>query len=55
MSEEMLKMLEVLGDDAKSAFIIYLVFDYGSLWLLIGLVTWGVRTVWKRETQKKSA
>lgn len=46
-SESVLLLIESLGDDAKLAFIIYLALDYASLWVLFGLVTWGVRTLWK--------
>lgn len=46
-NEEVLKLIEALGDDAKTAFIAYLVIDYGSLWIFFALVTWGVRAFWK--------
>lgn len=49
MSEEKLMMLlEKLGAEGISAFYVYLALDYVSIWLLIGLITWGVRTVWKQ-------
>jgi len=47
--ENVLALLQSLGEDAKIAFFVYLLIDYGSLWILIGLVAWGVRTVWEYE------
>lgn len=45
--EIMMKLIENLGDDAKTAFIMYLCFEYGSMLILLGLATWGVRSFWK--------
>ncbi len=46
--EQMITLIESLGDDAKTAFITYLVLDYGSLWIIIALIAWGIRTLWKK-------
>lgn len=49
--EKVAMLIEGLGDDVKTAFIAYLVMDYGSLWLFFGLITWGIRTVWKNRKE----
>jgi hypothetical protein len=46
--EAVLKLIETLGDDAKQAFMMYLFCEYGSFFVLLGLVTWGVRALWKK-------
>ena len=50
-NEALYKLIETLGDDAKTILIVYLVFHYGSLWVFMGLMTWGIRTLWlKRDS-----
>ena len=50
--EAILKLIESLGDDAKTAFITYLCIDYGMVALIVGLTTWGIRTVWKEKKDR---
>lgn len=52
MTEETIyKLIEIIGDDAKTVFITYLVLEFFSVWLIIGLITWGVRTLWKKRNE----
>ena len=51
MDDKLLVMLENLGAEGIDAFYVYLVLDYGSLWILIGLFIWGARTVWAQIKQ----
>ncbi len=46
MDQELFTLLRQLGDDALVAYIVYLCLDYGTVLLLIGVVTWGARAVW---------
>ena len=47
MSEDQFYMiLQQLGDDAKTIAILYLFLDYGGLFLIVFLVTWGIRNAW---------
>jgi hypothetical protein len=48
MKEELAKVLSELGTDGLQAFYIYLIVDYVSLWITIGLCVWGIRTMWKK-------
>lgn len=48
MNERLAIALENLGVDGINALYVYLALDYGSLWIVIGLSTWGIRTVWSR-------
>jgi hypothetical protein len=47
-----LDKLDSMGGNALTAFIWYLIMDYTPVWAIIGLLTWGVRTVWKHEKDK---
>ncbi len=49
--QQLLTLIELLGDDAKTAFIAYLVIDYGSLWVIVALCAWGIRTVWEKRSE----
>ena len=49
--EQMMVLIESLGDDAKGVFIAYLVLDYGSLWVMLALGMWGIRTLWKKRDE----
>ncbi len=46
--EKVMALIEALGDDAKTAFIAYLICDYGAALLIVGLIAWGLRTVWAK-------
>ncbi len=48
MKEELAVALEKLGTDGIDAFYAYLILDYASLWILVGLCAWGIRTVWAK-------
>jgi hypothetical protein len=39
--------LNNISDNALTAFIWYLAMDMAPVWVIIGLITWGIRTVWK--------
>ena len=45
--EETIKLIAGLGDNALTAFIIYEILDTVQLFVLFGLVTWGLSSVWK--------
>ena len=47
MNEELLKILADLGSEGINAYYLYLALDYGSLWVVIGLCTWGARGLFK--------
>lgn len=44
-------LIASIGGDAKDVLMTYMVLEYGSLWVLIGLVIWGVRTIWKNRNE----
>ena len=46
MDEKLIAVIEKLGVEGINAFYAYMFFDYASVWALIALVAWGVRTVW---------
>ena len=48
MDEKLAIVLEKLGSEGINAFYVYLAADYISLWILVGLLIWGVRTVWSK-------
>lgn len=45
--EHIYTLISSIGDDAKTILITYLLLEYGTTLVVFGLVTWGVRTVWK--------
>ena len=47
MDKELIKLIEKIGVDGIEAIYVYLFLDYASVWLTIGMCTWGVRTMWK--------
>lgn len=51
MKDQLAIVLENLGADGIQAFYVYLALDYISLWILIGLVVWGVRAVWNKRDE----
>lgn len=51
MDEALLKLILGIGDDAKTVVITYLVLEYGSIMIFIGLCTWGIRTLWKNRNE----
>ena len=51
MDEKLVEVIQGLGDDAKTVVIAYLVLEYGSLMILVGLCTWGIRTIWKNRKE----
>ena len=48
MEDKLTIVLEQLGSDGITAFYVYLAVDYISAWLLIGILVYGARTVWKK-------
>jgi len=48
MEEQFLNLIKELGTGGLDAFYLYLILDYVSIWILIGLSTWGIRTVWNK-------
>jgi len=48
MKEELAIVLENLGAEGIDAFYVYLALDYGSLWIVLALCVWGVRTVYSK-------
>ena len=47
MNEAVLAQLAHLGSEGINAYYLYLALDYGSLWVVIGLCTWGARGLFK--------
>jgi len=47
-TDKLVKVLEVLGSDGINAYYTYLFLDYGTFWLIVGLVTYGIRTIYAR-------
>ena len=47
MKEELAIVLNELGADGIQAFYAYLFIEYVSLWIIVGLSVWGIRTLWK--------
>lgn len=48
MNEKLAIVLEKLGAEGIDAFYVYLVLEYATFWLMIGLSVWGTRTVWEK-------
>ena len=46
-SSELANVLNSLGTDGLRAFIVYQVCDLVECITVFGLLTWGIRTVWK--------
>ena len=44
---ELAAVLHKLGEDGITAFYIWLALEYASLFILLGLCSWGARSVWK--------
>ncbi len=49
MNEKLAIVLTELGADGIQAFYVYLALEYIGLFTILGLITWGVRTVWKQK------
>lgn len=47
MNETLVAAIEHLGAEGIQAIQLYLVLDYTALMVIVGLVTWGVRVVWR--------
>lgn len=48
MSDEMImQVIETIGAKAETALYVYWFLDFASLWIFLGLCTWGIRTAWK--------
>lgn len=47
MKDTLEVVLRELGMEGIQAFYIYLAVDYGSLFIFLGLCTWGVRSLWQ--------
>ena len=54
MEHELIEVLRELGAQGVQAIYFYLALKYTTLWTVIGLITWGVRSAWKHETKRKS-
>ena len=46
MKDILAEVLKDLGQQGIQAFYVYLIVDYVSLWILIGLCAWGIRAIW---------
>ena len=46
--EKLTAVLENLGNEGISAYYTYLFLDYTTVWVVLGLCAWGVRTVWDK-------
>lgn len=53
MEDKLIEVLKNLGDEGIQAFYVYTALEYITIWALIGLSVWGVRSIWKYETRKK--
>lgn len=51
MNEQLLEILKEFGVEGLQAFYINMALDYGTVWTIIGLIVWAVRTFWKHEKQ----
>ena len=47
MDEKLTMVIKELGISGIDAFYAYMILDYATAWLLIGLIVWGVRVAWK--------
>ena len=47
MEEQLISLIKTLGVEGLHALYLYLILDYGSLLIFLGLCTWGIRVVWK--------
>jgi len=45
--EQLLMLVEGLGEDAKGAFMFYIGVKYLNEIIWLGMMSWGVRTLWK--------
>lgn len=46
MKEELAKVLSELGTEGITAFYVYLVVDYVTLWIFLGFFGYGLKCVW---------
>jgi hypothetical protein len=46
--EKMAEVLQNLGDGAITAFIVWQILDTIEVLVMVGLVAWGIRTVWAK-------
>lgn len=46
-TQELIAAINSMGSNGLTAFIIYQVIDFIQLAGIVGLMTWGIRTVWK--------
>ena len=46
--QQILALIQSLGEDAKTVLLVYLFLDYGLFLLITVLVTWGVRAFWEK-------
>ena len=46
MDEKLTVVIKELGSSGIDAFYTYMILDYATAWLLIGLVAWGIQVVW---------
>lgn len=44
---KLIEVLETLGVEGIDVIYLYLILDYGSLWIFLGLCVWGARSAWK--------
>jgi len=44
-TEKLSVVLETLGSDGITAYYVYLFLDYGTFWVVTGLIIWGCRTL----------
>ena len=45
--EQLLVLIESLGDDAKTAFLFFIAVKYGMKLIIFITISWGVQTLWK--------
>jgi hypothetical protein len=44
---QLINALDSMSEKALIAFIWFLIMDFAPVWAIIGLLTWGIRTVWR--------
>ena len=55
MDDKLIQVIEKLGAAGIDAFYVYMILEYGTLWLFFGLCTIAVRAMWKRLKEKEDA
>lgn len=47
MDQELIKLIGTVSENAETIIYVYLLLEYGSIWLCLGMLAYGASKVWK--------